>query len=129
MSRLTRQQLIDLAIDAYFANVDRKNMDGVLACCHDDCSVTIQTAPITHNGVDGIRKMFETLFSSYEHIWHGDFDVTADEVNQTVSARFNVLLRDAAGQETRLSNCNFWYVEGGKFSRYYVFMSGTNVLR
>lgn len=129
MSKLTRQQLIDLAVDSYFANVDRKDMDAVLACCHDDCFVTVQTQPITHSGIDGIRRMFETLFSSYEEIWHGDFEVTADEENQTVAARFNVRLKDAAGKETRLSNCNFWYVKDGKFSRYYVFMSGENVLR
>ncbi|EIL99325.1 hypothetical protein RHOFW104T7_00295 [Rhodanobacter thiooxydans] len=129
MSKLTRQQLIALGVENYFGNVDRKNMDAVLACCHDDCTVTIQTDHLTHSGMDGIRRMFENLFAGYEEIWHGDFEVTADEQNQTVSMRFNVRLVDAKGQETRLSNCNFFYVEGGKFRRYYVFMSGDNVLR
>lgn len=129
MSKLTRQQLIALGVESYFGNVDRKNMDAVLACCHGDCTVTIQTDHLTHSGIDGIRRMFENLFAGYEEIWHGDFEVTADEQNQTVSMRFNVRLVDAKGQETRLSNCNFFYVEGGKFRRYYVFMSGDNVLR
>lgn len=128
MSRMTRQELIDLAINAYFANVDKKAMEAVLATCHDDCVVTVQPGPTVHSGVDAIRKMFETLFSSYDKVWHGDFEVTADEENQSVSARFNVHLEDAAGNVTRLSNCNFWYVEGGKFRRYFVYMSGQNVL-
>lgn len=126
--RMTRQELIHLAIDSYFGNVDRKNMDGVLATCHENCSVTIPTAPVTHGGIDGIRRMFENLFSSYEKIWHGDFEITADEENQTIAARFNVRLEDANGQVTKLTNCNFWYVEDGRFRRYYVFMSGENVL-
>lgn len=129
MSKLSRQQLIDLAVNDYFGNVDKKNMDAVLATCHADCAVTIQTDHLTHSGIDGIRRMFENLFAGFEEIWHGDFEVTADAENQTVSARFNVRLKDAQGRETRLSNCNFWYVEDGKFRRYYVFMSGENVLR
>lgn len=129
MSKLTRQQLIELGCEKYFGNVDRKNMDGVLACMHDDCVVTIQTDNLAHPGIDAIRRMFENLFAGYEEIWHGDFEVTADEENQTVSMRFNVRLVDAKGQETRLSNCNFFYVEGGRFRRYFVFMSGENVLR
>lgn len=50
MSKLNREQLIDLAQMQYFANVDNKNMDAVLACVHDDVQFTIQTDPLTHSG-------------------------------------------------------------------------------
>jgi hypothetical protein len=76
-----------------------------------------------------VRKMFEGLFSTYAQIWHGDFELAVDESTQTVCARFNVFLKDPSGNETRLSNCNFWYVRDGKFERVYVFMSGENVLK
>lgn len=129
MNRLTREQLIDLATQKYFGNVDRKAMQPVLDCCHEDVSFTIQTDHLTHSGHVGVRKMFENLFGGYEQIWHGDFEVAADVETQTVCARFNVLLTDAQGVETHLRNCNFWYVEDGKFRRVFVFMSGENVLR
>ncbi|MCF6754280.1 nuclear transport factor 2 family protein [Pseudomonas stutzeri] len=129
MSQLTRDELIELATQKYFANVDRKAMAPVLDCCNEDVQFTIQTDNLTHSGQAGVRKMFENLFSGYEEIWHGDFEVAADEQSQTVCARFNVYLKDHQGNETRLKNCNFWYVENGRFSRVFVFMSGENVLR
>lgn len=129
MTRLTREQLTDLAINSYLGNVDKKNMQQVLDCCHEDVQFTIQTDNLTHSGQSGVRKMFDNLFSGYEEIWHGDFEVAADEVTQTVCARFNVYLKDHQGNENRLRNCNFWYVEDGKFRRVFVFMSGENVLR
>ncbi|MEO1901208.1 MAG: nuclear transport factor 2 family protein [Alcanivorax sp.] len=129
MKKLNRQQLIDMATQSYFANVDKKDMDAVLANFHDDAVFTIPTDPIVHEGKAGIRAMFENLFSGFEEVWHGDFECTADEESQSVSARFNVYLKTADGTEVRLSNCNFWYVEDGKFSRVFVFMSGDNVLR
>lgn len=130
MSKLNRQQLIDLATKQYFGSVDSKNMDGVLSCFHPDVKFTIQTDNLTHpGGIDGVRTMFEGLFSAYEEIWHGDFEVAVDEEAQTVCSRFGVYLKDPAGNETRLSNCNFWYVRDGKFERVFVFMSGDNVLK
>lgn len=130
MSQLSRDQLIDLAVNRYFANVDNKQMEAVLDCFHDDVAFTIQTDNLTHpGGVAGVKTMFENLFSGYEEIWHGDFEMAADEQAQTVCARFNVYLKDHEGRETRLKNCNFWYVEDGKFKRVFVFMSGENVLR
>jgi len=129
MNRLNREQLIELATQKYFANVDRKAMQAVLDCCHEDVQFTIQTDNLTHSGHPGVRRMFENLFNGYAEIWHGDFEVAADEHTQTVCARFNVRLKDFHGAETHLHNCNFWYVENGRFRRVFVFMSGENVLR
>ncbi|MBL0952579.1 MAG: nuclear transport factor 2 family protein, partial [Pseudomonas sp.] len=113
----------------YFANVDNKNMAGVLDCFHEDVAFTIQTDNLTHDGHTGVRKMFDNLFANFEEIWHGDFELAVDVDTQTICSRFNVYLKDAQGNETRLRNCNFWYVEDGKFRRVFVFMSGENVLR
>ncbi|UTW08929.1 nuclear transport factor 2 family protein [Pseudomonas benzenivorans] len=129
MSRLSRAQLSDMATQKYFANVDSKNMAAVLDCFHEDVSFTIQTDNLTHYGHPGVRKMFDNLFSNFEEIWHGDFELAIDVETQTICSRFNVYLKDAQGNETRLRNCNFWYVKDGKFSRVFVFMSGENVLR
>lgn len=130
MSKLTRDELIKMATMDYFANVDKKNMDGVLANFHENATFTIPTDPIVHEGRDqGIRAMFQNLFDSYVDVWHGDFECTVDEDAQSISARFNVYLKTEDGTEIKLTNCNFWYVEDGKFSRVFVFMSGPNVLK
>ncbi|TAM41310.1 MAG: nuclear transport factor 2 family protein [Rhodanobacter sp.] len=129
MSKLTRQQLVDLAVDKYFGNVDKKNMDAVLACMNEDTVVTIQTDHLDHKGIKGVRKMFETLFSTYKKTRHYGFEVTADAENQTVATRFNVTLEKPDGTfDPPMKNCNFFYVENGKFRRYVVFMDGTSVL-
>lgn len=130
MASFPRQHYIDMVEKHYFANVDRKELQSVLDCFNDSAFLTVQTAPITHEGRDdGVRKMFETLFESYESIWHGDFEHTVDEENERISSRFTVHLIDHDGGKVELRNCNFWYFDNGKFQRVFVFMSGENVLR
>lgn len=130
MPAFPRQHYIDMVEIHYFGNVDQKKMQDVLDCFHADASLTVQTAPITHEGRDaGIREMFRTLFDSYEMIWHGNFMHTVDVENECIATRFDVRLRDHDGSEVELHNCNFWYCRDGKFQRVYVFMSGENVLR
>lgn len=130
MSSYNRQHYIDLVEACYFGNVDDKHLQPVLDCFHPDALLTVQTAPITHEGRDqGIREMFETLFSSYETIWHGDFTHTVDVEGQRIASRFTVRLKDFEGNDIELYNSNFWYCRDGRFKRVYVFMSSENVLR
>ncbi|MES1943940.1 hypothetical protein PC39_07494 [Salinisphaera sp. PC39] len=130
MAAFPRQHYIDMVEKHYFGNVDRKNMQAVLDCFQEDGSLTVQTAPITHEGRDaGVREMFQTLFDSYQVIWHGNFEHTVDVENECIATRFDVRLVDHDGGEVELHNCNFWYCRDGKFQRVYVFMSGENVLR
>lgn len=121
MPNLTRDELMKMATMDYFGNVDKKNMDGVLANFHENAVVTIPTDPIVHEDRDqGLRKMYQALFDSYVEIWHGNFECTVDEKAQSVSARFDVYLKTEDGTEIKLTNCNFWYMEDGKISRMYV---------
>jgi ketosteroid isomerase-like protein len=122
---------MDMVEEKYFASVDRKDMDAVLDCFAEDAVFTIQSAFTTHEGRDtGIRKMFENLFATYEQkIVHRDFKHVVDVENNRCAAQFEVELADAEGNETYLSNCNFFYLnENGKFERVFVYMSGENVL-
>lgn len=130
MANYPRQHYIDMVEKHYFGNVDQKRMQEVLDCFHENASLTVQTAPITHEGRDsGVREMFATLFDSYELIWHGNFEHTVDVENECIATRFDVRLKDHEGVEVELHNCNFWYCRDGKFQRVFVFMSGENVLR
>lgn len=125
---LGRDALVDLAIQKYFAQVDRKNLDAVLDCFHDNAMLTTQTSFDRHVGKDQIRRMFVDLFESWTTIVHKDFVITADTANGRISASFEAVLTNADGQVTRLFNTNFWRIRGDRFQEVYVYMSGANVL-
>ena len=120
----------DTVENRYFGKVDRKELGGVLRIFNPGAVFTIQSAFTTHEGRNtGIRKMFENLFQNYKVIVHKDFTHVVDVENNACSAQYNVELTDPAGNLTKLSNCNFFYLDdAGKFKRVFVYMSGPNVL-
>lgn len=125
---LSRAELIDLATQKYFANVDAKNMDATLACFHDEALFCVQTAFTRHSGKAEIRRMFEDFFAGYAEIVHKDFTCTVDEANGRIAASFEAVLTGHDGEITRLFNTNFWRIRDGKFQEVYVYMSGANPL-
>jgi ketosteroid isomerase-like protein len=127
-SKLDRKGLVKLAIKSYFANVDKKRMEAVLDCFHDEAMFTVQTAHVRHSGKAELRQMYETFFSTYKKIVHRDFVCTVDEKNGRIAASFVADLWDHKGVKTSLHNTNFWRIRDDKFQEVYVYMSGTNVL-
>jgi len=129
---LSRQELIDFALNKYFARVDAKDIEAVLDCFHDTALFCIQTAFTRHSGKAEIRRMFENFFNAYETIIHRDFICTVDEAHGRIAACFTAELHDASGRVTLLENTNFWRLRPGdggtKFQEVYVYMSGANVL-
>lgn len=125
---LSGDELIALATQTYFGNVDAKNMDAALDCFHDEALFCVQTSFTRHSGKAEIKRMFEDFFGAYETIIHRDFNCTVDEANGRIAASFVAELTDANGQVTLLKNTNFWRVRDGKFKEVYVYMSGANVL-
>ncbi|WP_417592221.1 nuclear transport factor 2 family protein [Parasphingorhabdus sp.] len=125
---LSRSELIELATQTYFANVDAKNMEAALACFHDEALFCVQTSFTRHSGKAEIRRMFEDFFGAYETIVHRNFTCTVDEANGRIAASFVAELTDADGGVTLLNNTNFWRIRDGKFQEVYVYMSGANVL-
>lgn len=127
-SDLNRNELIDLAINKYFANVDKKELAAVLECFHDNAIITIQTAFASHVGIENIKRMFIDFMGAYDTIIHRDFTCTADEANGRITASFIAELTTADGDKTVLENTNFWRVRGNKFQEVYIYMSGENPL-
>jgi hypothetical protein len=129
---LSRAELIDFALNKYFARVDAKDLEGALACFHDTALFCVQTAFTRHSGKAEIARMFEDFFATYETIIHRDFTCTMDEANGRITACFTAELHDAAGNVTLLENTNFWRLrpgpDGAKFQEVYVYMSGANPL-
>jgi len=127
-SSLDREGLVDLALNKYFASVDRKDLDAVLDCFHDNAMMTVQTSFTTHAGKDSIKRMFTEFMSAFDVIVHRDFTCTVDEDNGRITASFVAELTDADGNKTYLENTNFWRIRGDKFQEIYIYMSGSNVL-
>lgn len=129
---LSRAELIDFALNKYFARVDAKDLEGALACFHDTALFCVQTAFTRHSGKAEIARMFEDFFATYETIIHRDFTCTVDEANGRITACFTAELHNAAGNVTLLENTNFWRLrpgpDGAKFQEVYVYMSGANPL-
>ena len=127
-SSLNEQQLIDLAINQYFGNVDKKDLEAVLDCFHDNAMLTVQTVFTIHEGKQNIGRMFKDFFDSYDVIIHRDFTYTVDEVNGRIVASFVAELKDSEDNTTYLHNTNFWRIRDNKFQEVYVYMSGENPL-
>lgn len=124
------ENLIDIVTKRYFHGVDTKNMDLVLGCFTEDATLLEVTSNTLHQGRDtGLRRMFETLFTSFGRNWHGNFVHTADVEAGSVCSQFSVEITPASGGAMqRYENCNRFYLRDGKFSQVFVYMSGPNLL-
>ncbi len=125
---LNGQELIDLAINQYFGNVDKKDLERVLNCFHDNAMLTVQTVFTLHEGKQNIGRMFKDFFDNYDVIIHRDFTYTVDEMNGRIVASFVAELKDSEDNTTYLHNTNIWRIRGNKFQEVYVYMSGENLL-
>lgn len=127
-SSLDRAGLEQLAIHDYFGNVDKKDLDAVLECFHDNAMITVQTAFTSHAGKEEIRRMFIDFMGAWKTIVHRDFTCTIDEKNGRITANFIAELEAEDGSITTLHNTNFWRIRGDKFQEVYIYMSGENPL-
>ncbi|KQS02364.1 hypothetical protein ASG11_16550 [Sphingomonas sp. Leaf357] len=122
--------LIDIVTKRYFDAVDTKQLDRVLGCFHSDAVLTEVTSNTVHTGRDeGIAAMFRRLFADFEQLWHGNFVHVADTQANAICSQFTVLITPNGGDLLRYENCNRFYLDGDKFSRVFVYMSGDNLLR
>ncbi len=122
--------LIDIVTKRYFDAVDNKQLDRVLDCFHPDAVLTEVTSNTVHTGRDeGIAAMFRRLFADFEQLWHGNFVHVADTQSNAICSQFTVLITPNGGDLLRYENCNRFYLDGDRFSRVFVYMSGDNLLR
>jgi SnoaL-like domain len=121
---------VDIVTKRYFHGVDNRLMDVILDCFEEDAVLTEATSGTVHTGREGVRKMFETLFSGYDRIWHGNFIHTVDPVANAVCSQFSVEIEPAGTQQTlRYENCNRFYLKDRRFTQVFVYMSGDNLLK
>lgn len=123
---------VDMVTKRYFHSVDNKNLKGILDCFTHDAFIHEMTSDTRHDGRNkGIKEMFTRLCHDNACIWHGNFVHTVDTINESICSQFSVEIepKDLGEEEQRYENCNRFYLKDGKFTRVYVYMSGSNLLK
>ncbi len=125
---LNREELIALVENAYFANVDGKNLEPAVACFAEDAELRIQSAHVSHVGRDQIRRMFKDFMAGTKIIYHGDFSHVVDVENQWIASQFVARNDYDDGRYVEMRNCNFFQIEDDRFKRVTIYMTDENPL-
>ncbi|PPR79487.1 MAG: hypothetical protein CFH01_00394 [Alphaproteobacteria bacterium MarineAlpha2_Bin1] len=123
MDMLNLNELEDIAVNKYFGNVDKKNLEGVLSSLNSDISINIVTDHLTHTGLDEVSKMLLGYFENYNKLWHGNFRSIIDEKKQSIVLKFDWKINDKNNKEDSGSNVNVFYFEKNKISKIWIYMS------
>jgi hypothetical protein len=136
MTRLTRQELIDLCENRYFGNVVREQLAAVVDCFTPDTMVVIRHGDNPERRFHGAPQAGELHISEFwKHLnanfdaGFDDFDHYVDVERQRIASTFIVTLAPkphspyvARGTLT-LKNCNFFKVEDGRIAYMMVYYS------
>ncbi len=72
--------------------------------------------------------MFRRLWDNHESVSHQDFVYVPDPESGRIAVRFSVINTRHDGSKIYKSNCNFFEIRDGRFSRIAVYMAGENTL-
>ncbi len=124
---MNKVQIIAL-VEQYFDAVDREDFETITTLLTQDCVFTVETHGVTLHGLQKIQHMFDKLWADHAAVRHHDFiHVPAPEDNR-IATRFQVINTLHDGTLVHKSNCNFFEIHDGKFSRIAVYMAGSNTL-
>jgi uncharacterized protein (TIGR02246 family) len=124
---MTEEEMTAL-VETYFAGVDGEDLEAIFATMTDDCVFTVETHGVELKSRSEIRNMFDRLWASHTAVKHTDFAHIADERCQRISSQFKVVNTHLDGTLAHKSNCNFFDLQGDRFSRVSVYMAGENTL-
>lgn len=108
---LSREQLIALGVDGFFKKLNAHDLDGVMAGIAEKCEMRIPSSNFTYTGKTALRNHLRDFVTSFPVINFRDFIAVADPDESRLAVRFNISLTDDDGEETHMSNCNFFEVD------------------
>ena len=121
---LTREQLYKACISNFFEMLNAHDLDGAMEGMAEDCEMRIPSSNFTYTGKAALRDHLADFVQSFPVINFRDFITAIDVDDQRVAARFNISLKDDDGEETHMSNCNFFEVnERGEIFDILIFAS------
>ncbi len=121
---LSRRLLIDAGVKNFFEKLNAHDLDGVMAGITENCEMRIPSSNFTYTGKAALRDHLQDFIASFPVVNFRDFTVVADLENLRLAVRFNISLVDDDGEETHMSNCNFFEVnEAGLLDDILIFAS------
>lgn len=121
---LTREDLLASGIDRFFLRLNAHDLDGVMANITPDCEMRIPSSNFTYTGQAALRAHLKDFIDSFPTIHFRDFIASADVEDRRLAVRFNISLIDDEGEETHMSNCNFFEInEQGQLADILIFAS------
>ncbi len=124
---MNKAEIIAL-VEQYFGAVDGEDFAVLSATLARDCVFSVETHGVALHGIDEIKPMFDRLWSDHAAVRHQDFVHVPDPDGNRVASRFQVVNTHHDGTRVHKSNCNFFEIDDGKFSRVAVYMAGPNTL-
>ena len=115
-------------VERYFSGVDGQDFDIIRETLTEDCVFTVETHGVELQGLDEIAGMFKRLWSYHRSVRHEEFVHVPAPDTQHIASRFMVVNSRNDGGIGYKSNCNFFEIQSGKFSRISVYMAGENTL-
>ena len=121
---LSRDKLIEAGVSNFFEMLNAHDLDGVMRGISEDCEMRIPSSNFTYTGKPALRDHLEDFITSFPVINFRDFFSVADPVENRIAVRFNISLIDDDGEETHMSNCNFFEVnDDGRLDDILIFAS------
>jgi ketosteroid isomerase-like protein len=120
--------MIERAV-AYFADVDRFDVDAVMGHFHVDCVMEVPTHGIARRGPAEIRETYARRKEMLQASWHGDFQFMTDPVAGRLAVRLTVIRTFHDGRRTTIDNVTILEFTGDKISRVSAWMAGENTLK
>jgi ketosteroid isomerase-like protein len=109
------------AARAYFANVTKGDVEGILALFADDARlINPMTGEEGIRGKAALRSFYQTLVSSLVDYHAGPTDIVI-EGNKLI-APLRLAGKTSDGKPIEMNNLNFWTFENGKFKILRIYM-------
>ena len=124
---MTSEQQIAL-VKRYFDAVDQEDLPALLNTLTANCIFTVETHGVRLEGHDAISDMFHRLWRNHKAVRHHRFVHVPDPDGARIAVRFQVENTENDGSLTHKSNCNFFEIDGERFSAVAVYMTGANTL-
>ncbi len=114
--------------EAYFADVDRFDLDAILSHLTDDVVLEVPTGGVRKEGITAVRETYINRANTVSKSWHGNFTFTADEKTGQLAVRLDVKRTNPDGSEVEMDNLTLLTFSGGRIAHITVWMSGPNSL-
>lgn len=122
---LTREQLVELAVDKYFIGCNNHDREQVCSVLSKDCVMHFSAAKFRYDSHEAIDVHMAEFMANFKVINFHNFTSIVDVDSQSIAVRFQVTLEDHDGVSITMNNCNFFQADKkGLFNDCMIFNSG-----